>query len=76
MTQSETEHFREGAERAADEERDIQAPIDAKEQRSFEDGGKTPEKPKAMQAGAREYPVPPFPQQHQIKPGIEARLDP
>src|SRR6185295_3960982 len=30
----------------------------------------------AMQAGARRYPEPPFPQQHQAKPGQEARLDP
>ena len=30
----------------------------------------------AMQAGARDYPVPPFPKQHQNKPGIESRLDP
>lgn len=30
----------------------------------------------AMQAGARRYPVPPFPEQHQPKPGDEARLDP
>lgn len=30
----------------------------------------------AMQAGARDYPVPPFPQQHQPKPGDEAALDP
>jgi NAD(P)-dependent dehydrogenase (short-subunit alcohol dehydrogenase family) len=30
----------------------------------------------AMQAGARRYPEPPFPEQHQAKPGIEARLDP
>ena len=29
-----------------------------------------------MQAGAREYPVPPFPEQHQAKPGQEARLEP
>ena len=29
-----------------------------------------------MQAGARRYPEPPFPRQHQPKPGIEARLDP
>jgi NAD(P)-dependent dehydrogenase (short-subunit alcohol dehydrogenase family) len=34
------------------------------------------EKKEAMQAGAREYPVPPFPAQHQEKPGIEAKLDP
>ncbi|MGE0153549.1 MAG: SDR family oxidoreductase [Reyranellaceae bacterium] len=30
----------------------------------------------AMQAGARHYPVPPFPRQHQPKPGEERRLDP
>ena len=30
----------------------------------------------AMQAGAREYPVPPFPKQHQPKPGAESKLDP
>jgi hypothetical protein len=29
-----------------------------------------------MQAGAREYPAPPFPKQHQSKPGEESRLDP
>ena len=35
------------------------------------------EKPEgAMQAGARRYPEPPFPKQHQPKPGHEARLDP
>lgn len=31
---------------------------------------------KAMQAGARFYPVPPFPRQHQSKPGNEALLNP
>ncbi|TPE51658.1 SDR family oxidoreductase [Amaricoccus solimangrovi] len=30
----------------------------------------------AAQLGAREYPVPPFPEQHQAKPGAEAKLDP
>jgi NAD(P)-dependent dehydrogenase (short-subunit alcohol dehydrogenase family) len=30
----------------------------------------------AMQAGAREYPAPPFPKQHQSKSGSEARLNP
>ncbi len=30
----------------------------------------------AMQAGARRYPEPPLPQQHQAKPGSEAKLDP
>jgi NAD(P)-dependent dehydrogenase (short-subunit alcohol dehydrogenase family) len=31
---------------------------------------------KAMQAGARQYPEPPFPEQHQAKPGSEAALEP
>ena len=30
----------------------------------------------AMQAGARKYPIPPFPLQHQLKPGLESKLDP
>ncbi len=30
----------------------------------------------AMQAGARVYPVPPFPKQHQPKPGAERHLEP
>ena len=30
----------------------------------------------AMQVGSRVYPEPPFPQQHQLKPGNEAQLDP
>jgi len=30
----------------------------------------------AMQAGARDYPVPPFPKQHLAKPGRESALDP
>ena len=30
----------------------------------------------AMQAGARSYPAPPFPRQHQSKPGSEGVLDP
>jgi NAD(P)-dependent dehydrogenase (short-subunit alcohol dehydrogenase family) len=31
---------------------------------------------RAMQAGARPYPAPPFPRQHQKKPGIEKALNP
>jgi NAD(P)-dependent dehydrogenase (short-subunit alcohol dehydrogenase family) len=30
----------------------------------------------AAQLGARDYPVPPFPEQHQAKPGSEAKLEP
>ena len=67
-----TDAFREGAEEAAGEGRKIQAVIDAKEQGSS--GGD--EQAEAMQAGARPYPAPPFPEQHLKKPGLEARLDP
>lgn len=73
MTQPSTgEPFAHKAKHGAQAERDIQSKIDAKETRSFqndEDDG-------AMQAGAREYPAPPFPAQHQKKPGVEAALDP
>lgn len=34
------------------------------------------QKSKAMQVGARIYPEPPFPKQHQSKPGEEFKLDP
>jgi NAD(P)-dependent dehydrogenase (short-subunit alcohol dehydrogenase family) len=72
MSETGTGEFRQGAERAADQERDIQRRIDEREQRSFGGG----EDQVAMQAGARPYPAPPFPEQHLEKPGLEARLDP
>ncbi len=58
------------AEQAADQQRNVQDQVDradkaAGEERSFS----------AMQAGGREYPVPPLPAQHQDKPGSEADLD-
>ena len=56
--------------RTADKQREIQEEV-AEADREAQDS-----KPKAMQAGARLYPVPPFPKQHQPKPGSEARLDP
>jgi NAD(P)-dependent dehydrogenase (short-subunit alcohol dehydrogenase family) len=66
--------FREDADRVAQDERNIQKGIDAKEQRSFaSDGGQKEEKP--PQTGAREYPVPPLPEQHLDKPGREADLE-
>ncbi|WP_295206832.1 SDR family oxidoreductase [uncultured Brevundimonas sp.] len=59
------------AEDIADQERAIQRDIDARDKASGDD------KPSgAMQAGARSYPEPPFPKQHQTKPGDEAALDP
>ena len=62
--------FEADAEAIADHERDIQSGIDARSgQGGEEDDG-------AVQAGARPYPAPPFPKQHQRKPGDEAALDP
>ena len=66
------DRFTPAAEDVAKDERDIQAPIDRKEQASRGDE----EKGGAVQAGARAYPEPPFPKQHQRKPGDEAALDP
>jgi NAD(P)-dependent dehydrogenase (short-subunit alcohol dehydrogenase family) len=63
-------HEREG-EKTAREHRDIQAQAEQAEARSFK-----PKAEGAMQAGARAYPEPPFPKQHQAKPGAESRLDP
>ncbi len=53
---------------AAATQRRIQKKIDSKPAK------KTPSRP--MQAGARKYPVPPFPKQHYPKPGLERVLDP
>lgn len=65
------DRFEPRAERIADQERKIQAGIDARAA-----GGGGGEGDHAVQAGARNYPEPPFPKQHQTKPGAEAALDP
>ena len=63
--------FRRNAEKAAARERGIQKKIDRKD-----DQHQTQEKNKRpMQAGAREYPAPPLPEQHLRKPGVEAELE-
>jgi len=56
----------------AERQRKIQSKIDRKDRAS----GRSKKKTGAMQAGARRYPEPPFPQQHLRKPGREAQLDP
>src|ERR1700754_2060635 len=58
------------AEKTAAEQRKLQHEVDAKEK------GRDEKNIGAMQAGARLYPEPPFPKQHQPKPGSEAALDP
>jgi NAD(P)-dependent dehydrogenase (short-subunit alcohol dehydrogenase family) len=56
--------------KAAEEQRAVQTQVaKADKKAKKKDGG-------AMQAGARVYPEPPLPQQHQAKPGDEAKLDP
>lgn len=65
------DRFEHRADRIADQERKIQAGIDAKASDGGGSGGEG-----AVQAGARRYPEPPFPKQHQRKPGDEAALDP
>lgn len=68
MTSDRGDRFEARADRVAADERKIQAGVDA---RGGTGGGEG-----AVQAGARRYPEPPFPEQHQKKPGDEAALDP
>jgi NAD(P)-dependent dehydrogenase (short-subunit alcohol dehydrogenase family) len=55
---------------AVNKQQGVQREVAANDQK----GKKQPEG--AMQAGARDYPEPPFPAQHQAKPGHEFKLDP
>ena len=64
--------YQDDVKRTVEEQRAVQAQV-----AEAEAPGKQPEKPKgAMQAGARLYPEPPLPEQHQHKPGRESDLDP
>jgi NAD(P)-dependent dehydrogenase (short-subunit alcohol dehydrogenase family) len=58
-------------------EADAVADNERKIQREIEESDRHPPKKsdKAMQAGARVYPAPPFPKQHIAKPGTEADLE-
>lgn len=56
--------------KVAAKQRDIQREV----KKADEQNNKKPSG--AMQAGARKYPEPPFPKQHQPKPGMERALDP
>ena len=55
---------------AAKQQRDIQSQVADADRHAGNSGDG------AMQAGARRYPEPPLPPQHQRKPGSERRLDP
>src|SRR4051812_36116420 len=69
-TAASSKHHQRGAEARAGEARAIQRTIDRTDKKG---GGE--KKPRAMQAGARVYPVPPLRGQHLKKPGLEADLD-
>lgn len=58
-------------EEVVEAQREIQREVAANESREG-----AAEEQEAMQAGARPYPAPPFPEQHQAKPGSERRLNP
>lgn len=65
------------ADRTASAQRRVRQQVRRAERRRGRPGDKPADKPgEAMQAGARPYPAPPFPRQHQPKPGLESRLDP
>ncbi len=67
-----TPEFVDEADKTAQNERDIQRKIDRSDKKAE---SKPKEEPKAMQAGARLYPVPPLPGQHLQKPGHESELE-
>jgi NAD(P)-dependent dehydrogenase (short-subunit alcohol dehydrogenase family) len=60
------------ADETAVQQRAIQAKTDARDEQKKDSGRQEA----APQTGARAYPVPPFPEQHQAKPGTEATLEP
>jgi NAD(P)-dependent dehydrogenase (short-subunit alcohol dehydrogenase family) len=68
---SSSAEFEKEAERTAQEERAIQRKIDRSDKNKSADEHESG----AMQAGARVYPVPPLPNQHLRKPGLEADLE-
>jgi hypothetical protein len=65
------QQYRKEAGATARQGRSIQREIDQTDNRK----GKGKSKPRAMQAGARIYPVPPLSKQHLRKPGLEADLE-
>lgn len=59
------------ASNASNKQRNIQRKVDRDDAK-----GSASKPPTAMQAGARKYPVPPFPKQHHPKPGLESAIEP
>ena len=61
------------AEEAGEKQRELQREQDTKDQAKAREGGGEKQQ-KAVQAGTREQPQPPLPEQHLDKPGIEAQM--
>lgn len=64
------------AHETAETDRRIQAKIDQSDSEQAKKSGKKSGSEKPPRTGARDYPVPPLPEQHQAKPGTEGALDP
>ncbi len=62
-----------GPKEPGDKQRELQREQDRKDEAKAERGSEKPQK--AMQAGTRQQPEPPFPEQHLEKPGIEAQME-
>jgi len=62
--------------RTVEMQRNIQREVAEADERSGQRAGKKEDKSAAMQAGARRYPEPPMPAQHQAKPGKESEIAP
>ncbi len=65
-----------GSKKIVERQRSAQAKVRKADERGGKSGAKKSAGDAAMQAGARRYPEPPFPKQHQPKPGAEHMLDP
>ena len=61
-----------GSDAAGEKQRELQREQDRKDEAKHRRGGEKQDK--AVQAGAREQPEPPLPEQHLEKPGVEAQM--
>jgi NAD(P)-dependent dehydrogenase (short-subunit alcohol dehydrogenase family) len=69
-------YYRGAGEATAQKQRALQAQIDNDADGIPKQKSESGEQKEAPQTGARTYPVPPFPAQHQAKPGLESQLEP
>jgi NAD(P)-dependent dehydrogenase (short-subunit alcohol dehydrogenase family) len=75
MSEEQSQRYREAAEETAREQRRIQEEVDRRDRERKEKQGEEKEEDGAVQAGAREQPENPMPDQHLRKPGIEGEME-